>query len=110
MSELLFECYSVPAVCYGVDAMFSLYANHSASITSSSSPSIAIPPTSFTSPNYLVINSSNSSTHVFPVINNQWVPNKCKRYTYIFSFPSLSSFAFFSFRSFFSFSLLLKIE
>jgi actin-related protein 5 len=28
MSELLFECYHVPQVTYGIDAMFSLYANH----------------------------------------------------------------------------------
>ena len=28
MSELLFECYRVPQVCYGVDSMFSLYNNH----------------------------------------------------------------------------------
>ena len=28
MSELLFECYNVPQVSYGIDAMFSLYANN----------------------------------------------------------------------------------
>jgi actin-related protein 5 len=27
MSELLFECYHVPSVAYGVDALFSLYNN-----------------------------------------------------------------------------------
>lgn len=27
MSELLFECYSVPSVCYGVDSLFSLFYN-----------------------------------------------------------------------------------
>ena len=27
LSELLFECYSVPSVCYGVDALFSLLCN-----------------------------------------------------------------------------------
>ena len=28
MSELLFECYGVPSVTYGVDSLFSLYHNH----------------------------------------------------------------------------------
>ena len=28
MNELLFECYSVPRVAYGVDALFSLASNH----------------------------------------------------------------------------------
>ena len=28
MSELLFECYHVPQVAYGNDALFSLYKNH----------------------------------------------------------------------------------
>ena len=28
MSELLFECYHVPKVAYGVDALFSLLNNH----------------------------------------------------------------------------------
>lgn len=27
MSELLFECYGIPSVCYGVDALFSYYYN-----------------------------------------------------------------------------------
>ena len=28
MSELLFECYHIPKVAYGVDALFSLLNNH----------------------------------------------------------------------------------
>ena len=28
MNELLFECYSVPRVAYGIDALFSLASNH----------------------------------------------------------------------------------
>ena len=28
MSELLFECYHIPRVCYGVDALFSFFHNH----------------------------------------------------------------------------------
>eukprot|EP00026_Physarum_polycephalum_P004401 Phypoly_transcript_04420.p1 GENE.Phypoly_transcript_04420~~Phypoly_transcript_04420.p1 ORF type:complete len:706 (+),score=123.20 Phypoly_transcript_04420:45-2162(+) len=79
MSELLFECYGVPAVCYGIDAIFSLYANKVKSTVSPSSSNIHPPPTSFSASNYLVISSSNSATHIFPVVNGQWIPNKCKR-------------------------------
>ncbi len=28
MSELLFECYHVPSVSFGIDSLFSLYNNH----------------------------------------------------------------------------------
>ena len=28
MSELLFECYNVPSVAYGIDSLFSLYNNN----------------------------------------------------------------------------------
>lgn len=28
MSELLFECYHVPSVAYGIDSLFSYYNNH----------------------------------------------------------------------------------
>ena len=31
MSELLFECYNVPSVAYGIDSLFSLYNNMSSS-------------------------------------------------------------------------------
>ena len=31
MSELLFECYHVPSVAYGIDGLFSLYYNQSQS-------------------------------------------------------------------------------
>lgn len=31
MSELLFECYRVPSVAYGIDGLFSLYYNQSQS-------------------------------------------------------------------------------
>jgi actin-related protein 5 len=51
MSEILFECYGVPSVAYGVDALFS-YA-HNGGQTG------------------LVVSSSHSSTHLIPVINSR---------------------------------------
>ena len=46
MSELLFECYNVPSVAYGVDSLFSLYNNipNSGEYPESSSKSSPPPP------------------------------------------------------------------
>ncbi len=51
MNEILFECYSAPSVAYGVDALFSYAHNGGKS--------------------GLVVSSSNSATHVIPVINQK---------------------------------------
>jgi len=51
MSELLFECYSVPQVAYGVDSLFSFNYN------------IKNVPTA------LVVSSSHAATHVIPIYN-----------------------------------------
>ncbi len=53
MNELLFECYSVPKVCYGTDALFSRKANDNA-ISSSTN---------------LVVSLGFHSVHVIPVID-----------------------------------------
>ena len=42
MSELLFECYSVPSVAYGIDAMFSLYKNKSEKVASNACSGIIV--------------------------------------------------------------------
>ncbi|XP_021941474.1 actin-related protein 5 isoform X2 [Zootermopsis nevadensis] len=53
MSELLFECYGVPSVCYGIDGLFSFrYNNPKCSAA-------------------LIINCGYHTTHILPVINNQ---------------------------------------
>ncbi|KAH9454479.1 hypothetical protein MJO28_007459 [Puccinia striiformis f. sp. tritici] len=54
MSELLFETYQTPSVCYGVDSLFSYHETHH-----------DIPQSQQTS---LVISSSHSSTTIIPVI------------------------------------------
>src|ERR1700712_548841 len=51
MSEILFECYSAPSVCYGIDSLFS----HRYSGGEDG----------------LVISSSHSSTHLIPVVDSQ---------------------------------------
>ena len=52
VSELLFECYRVPAVNYSVDSLLSYYYNCG------------------DKPNGLVIDSSHSSTHIVPIIKS----------------------------------------
>ncbi|XP_046989142.1 actin-related protein 5 isoform X1 [Schistocerca americana] len=53
MSELLFECYGVPSVCYGVDALFALSRNGETAADAT----------------VLVVNCGHNTTHVLPVVN-----------------------------------------
>lgn len=48
MSELLFECYCVPSVCYGIDSLFSFYYNRGT--------------------NGVIVSAGNNTTHVIPVL------------------------------------------
>lgn len=63
MTELLFEGYGVPSVAYGVDSLFSLYAN-------SPSPDVI---------DGLVVSSSTSSTHVIPVLGGKGIFTSAKK-------------------------------
>nr|XP_006818942.1 PREDICTED: actin-related protein 5-like [Saccoglossus kowalevskii] len=63
MSELLFECYHVPKVAYGVDSLFSLYYNQ---------PKAA-------STDAIILSSGYQATHVIPVINGRVNSTNCKR-------------------------------
>lgn len=58
MSELLFECYGVPRVAYGVDSLFSFYHN-------SVRDGADLPSTG------LVLSSGYHCSHVLPVINGR---------------------------------------
>lgn len=58
MSELLFECYGVPQVAYGVDSLFSFYYN-------STQGGLRQPPTG------LVLSSGYHCSHVLPFINGR---------------------------------------
>ena len=54
MSELLFECYHIPRVTYGIDALFSLHHN-----------------TGGTAGDALVVSAGYHTTHVLPVIDGR---------------------------------------
>ncbi|XP_051519756.1 actin-related protein 5 [Myxocyprinus asiaticus] len=66
MSELLFECYGVPHVAYGVDSLFSFYYN---SVNHGVDPSYT----------GLVMSSGYHCSHVLPVINGRLDAVNCKR-------------------------------
>lgn len=50
MSELLFECYHVPGICYGIDGLFSYHYN------------------GFKEKTGLIVNCGHHTTHIIPVI------------------------------------------
>lgn len=60
MSELLFECYNVPAATYGIDALFSLNHNRSA-------------------PDALIVSFGYHTTHVIPVLGGSIVADRVRR-------------------------------
>ncbi|XP_052220577.1 actin-related protein 5-like isoform X2 [Dreissena polymorpha] len=63
MSELLFECYQVPKVCYGIDSLFSLYKNHP-------NPSSA---------DAMVVDCGYQTTHLLPVLGGRLDLQHCRR-------------------------------
>lgn len=66
-SELMFEQYSVPSLCYCVDSMMSFYHNNL--------PSPAVP---FTSDG-LVVSFNTASTSVVPVLSGKGIMSHAKR-------------------------------
>ncbi|KAL9988638.1 hypothetical protein ACROYT_G003104 [Oculina patagonica] len=63
MSELLFECYNVPSIAYGIDSLFSLYHNFPNADKTTS----------------LVVSSGCQVSHVLPVVNGKLDASNCKR-------------------------------
>lgn len=61
MSELLFECYQVPSVCYGVDSLFSFSHNDNQNGTS------------------LIISIGFNATHVIPFLDGKQIAEKTRR-------------------------------
>lgn len=59
LSELMFECYRIPSLVYGVDSLFSYFANGGR--------------------NGLVIAAGNTSTHVIPVLDGQSMSSMTRR-------------------------------
>ncbi|XP_053705881.1 actin-related protein 5 [Synchiropus splendidus] len=66
MSELLFECYHVPHVSYGVDALYSFY--HNNALRNLQPPHTGI-----------VLSSGYNCSHILPVINSRLDAVNCKR-------------------------------
>ncbi|KAJ6649385.1 Actin-related protein 5 [Pseudolycoriella hygida] len=60
MSELLFECYDVPSICYGIDSLFALKHNNIGE-------------------NGLIISCGYHTTHVIPVLYHQIISQKVRR-------------------------------
>ncbi|KAG1172524.1 hypothetical protein G6F70_006409 [Rhizopus microsporus] len=65
MNELLFEGYSVPSVVYGIDSLFSYYANNGTKDDGG-----------------IIISSGNTSTHIIPTIGGRGILSKTKRINY----------------------------
>ncbi|XP_060045953.1 actin-related protein 5 isoform X2 [Erinaceus europaeus] len=63
MSELLFECYGIPKVAYGIDSLFSFYHNKPKNLFSSG----------------LVISSGYQCTHILPILEGRLDAKNCKR-------------------------------
>lgn len=63
MSELLFEGYGVPSVSYGVDSLFSFYANNKNKKEDG-----------------IVISAGNTATHIIPVLGGRGAMDRAKRF------------------------------
>ncbi|XP_053099437.1 actin-related protein 5 [Hemicordylus capensis] len=63
MSELLFECYQVPRISYGVDSLYSFYHNKRQCWPCSG----------------LIVSSGYQSTHILPVLEGRLDARNCKR-------------------------------
>ncbi|KAI8096795.1 uncharacterized protein BX664DRAFT_66331 [Halteromyces radiatus] len=61
MSELLFECYNAPSVTYGIDALFSHYANGGENEDG------------------IIVSSGHNSTHIIPTLQGKGILGKAKR-------------------------------
>lgn len=61
MSELLFECYQVPSVCYGIDSLFSFSFNETAKGTG------------------LIVSIGYTTTHIIPFIAGASISDKIRR-------------------------------
>ena len=67
ITELLFEAYGVPSICYGIDMLFSLYYNESEFKNSNFNY------------NGLIISSSFQTTHIVPIVQNKIDIEKSRR-------------------------------
>jgi actin-related protein 5 len=61
MSELLFEAYQVPGICYGIDSLFSYYANYKTMKTG------------------LIISGGHHAFHIIPTLDQHILTDQSKR-------------------------------
>lgn len=64
MSELLFECYDVPSVLYGIDALFSFYANGGQDDSG------------------VVLSAGHNATHIIPTLKGKGLLERTKRISF----------------------------
>ena len=88
MSELLFEAYNVPAVAYGVDALFGA---HQASQQQLGRPLEEA----------IVVSCGHTTTHILPVVNGRLDATHSKRYTVVYIYDRKTFSLVFSLLSFF---------
>ncbi|CDS05618.1 hypothetical protein LRAMOSA08146 [Lichtheimia ramosa] len=69
MSELLFEAYNVPSVMYGIDSLFSFYANGGMRDTGGDEAD-------------LVVSAGHSNTHIIPTLHGKGLLERTKRISY----------------------------
>eukprot|EP01080_Neovahlkampfia_damariscottae_P009935 gene9935-2256_t len=60
ISELLFECYQIPSLCFGIDSLFSYYKNSNQK-------------------NGLILSSGFNSTHILPFVNGKFDSEKSRK-------------------------------
>ncbi|KAF7732280.1 Nuclear actin-protein involved in chromatin remodeling [Apophysomyces ossiformis] len=65
MSELLFECYNVPSVVYGIDSLFSFYANGGLAEEGG-----------------ITISAGHTATHIIPTLHGKGLLERTKRISY----------------------------
>ncbi|KAG0169111.1 Nuclear actin-protein involved in chromatin remodeling [Apophysomyces sp. BC1034] len=65
MSELLFECYGAPSVTYGIDSLFSFYANGGSADEGG-----------------ITISAGHTATHIIPTLHGKGLLERTKRVTY----------------------------
>jgi len=76
MSELLFECYCIPRVAYGIDALFSYYYSMKALVTALHGGRESHDALGHDA---LIVSCGYHATHVLPVLNDRLCGPACQR-------------------------------
>jgi hypothetical protein len=76
MTELWFEAYRVPSICFGIDALYSFY-YHTYHHRPLNKDDTQRPQSSLMmlGPDTLLVSASHSATHLLPIVNGEWLPH-----------------------------------